>query len=171
MAKRSHERLGRWADMATEVLVARWCDQCILTGERVEGRAWSVTITEPGGKPASYKLDACELHGKPLAELVAELAENARRESHPESADSTVGRTCPVCGFVSAAHRHLNEHLKRKHSTSLAELDGSAHLPCPIAGCSRKFGREVGRHQHVRTGHPEQYPAWRLSQSGEAPAS
>jgi uncharacterized C2H2 Zn-finger protein len=87
------------------------------------GRSWSVTIHPPGEKPASYKVDVCEEHGKPLAELGAFLHELGRPIGAPV-ATSGPGATCPTCGVTLKDRNGLSAHVRRNHGTTLTELEG-----------------------------------------------
>ncbi|MCL1900567.1 MAG: hypothetical protein FWG11_08675 [Promicromonosporaceae bacterium] len=146
--------------MAKEIRTILWCDGD--HGEEGALATGSTRLVINGGK--ERELDFCEVCLKtyiaPLLEMLAENGQpilpgtGASQPAKPESAKEP-GGPCPHCDAIPVSRDALNTHLTQHHDTSLAEMEGRAHLPCLVEGCPRKFVRRQGQVAHVRTAHAD----------------
>lgn len=126
------------------------CDECSELGETRE--AVTVEVRTLGRE---LVVDLCDVHAKPLAELVDRLAEIGRKPS-----EAGVGRVpCPRCGRKFASPQALGRHARDEHGESVNSMRGKAskaapvvaELPCPE--CSRTFTKSQGLAVHRRRTH------------------
>lgn len=146
------------------------CDECMAHGEEVTGAPHTVTLEVPGARAASYVLDACEVHAKPLRDLLETLAEYGRRAdrkaplpravsavaSKPDQAAAGAASvTCPVsgCGHATPSEGGMRSHVQNQHGVTLSEARGENGLPCPADGCGRTLGNMQGLSAHLRSSH------------------
>jgi hypothetical protein len=157
--------------------IVTYCDTHLAKGEHVHGTTWTLAITVPGEKARDFELDACAECAAPFASLVADLMEHARQVGGPKTSPRTdaappsavtvpmrngtttttpEGRVpCPMCDKTAATRDALNTHLRNYHASSLAEVEGTATLPCPVPGCKRKLQSGTGVSAHLRSNHME----------------
>lgn len=149
------------------------CDECMALGETrpastVGVRALSIEV----------EVDLCDVHVKPLADLLARLVEVGRA---PGAA--TGSAVCPRCGRRFATHQALGRHAIAAHGKSVRELRGQSPrksrkqtsveggIPCPE--CGREFGKPQGLAVHRRRIHgvsgSSTSTASRRRSSGEGP--
>lgn len=127
------------------------CDECNALGETrpastVGVRALSVEV----------EVDLCDVHVKPLAEMLARFAELGRA---PSVDRRTSGRaTCPRCGRAFPTPQALGRHARAEHGQSVAELRNGAtvvvetvEVACPE--CGRVFGKPQALAVHRRRTH------------------
>ena len=151
-------------------VITTLCDECLSRGEEVPGAPHGVTVEVPGAKGAAYVLDACEVHAKPVREMLAMLAEHGRRADRKTPLPRTVGaavpgkpdqatpgptsgaHVCPVegCGHTTPALGGIRSHVQQKHGMTLSEARGENGSPCP-AGCGRMLGAAQGVMAHLRS--------------------
>lgn len=149
--------------------IVTWCDAHLAKGEQVVGETWTVSLTVPGGKAREFELDVCADCAAPFHGLLTDLQDSARQISGPKSLPSVGSVTsddrgpgpvsCPLCMASPSTESALNTHLREHHDTTLAEVNGTAKVPCPVDGCGRKLVNGTGRTSHVRTNHREWYDA------------
>ena len=152
--------------------IVTYCDIHLAKGERVLGQTWSLAVTVPGSKARDFEVDACDDCAAPFVALVADLQEHARQVAGPKVAPAAAKTTpatatqtlplargervpCPFCDATSATRDALNKHLRDYHESSLAEVEGTATVDCPVSDCSRKLVSSVGRSAHLRNAHME----------------
>ena len=58
-----------------------------------------------------------------------------------------------MCGHVVGAEGGLRSHVKQEHGKSLAEVQGTAGIPCVETDCDRAFQGYQGLSSHLRTAH------------------
>lgn len=155
-----------------EVIVKTWCDACAASAEndRTEGDELVLTFGELGSTPLTLAL--CERHAKelyvPLRDLLVGFGQppagadkQPTRRKKPgikpppevealELADGTW--PCPACSHVALNRKALQTHVRARHRTTLAELQGVA-LPFPCEECGRQFASAQGRGAHRRVNH------------------
>jgi uncharacterized C2H2 Zn-finger protein len=126
--------------MAQDIIIRTLCDLCLAHDEHTDGKAYGLT-----DGPVSLDIDLCEIHAKPLAELV----EHARPAAKSGSA-SGPGTACPTCGKVLRTPRGLRKHLTQQHGapeeTVAATLAGTDGETCP--DCGRSFAKPQGLSMH-----------------------
>lgn len=139
------------------------CDQHQAENqEDVPAVTWRIGVQVPGGRFATYDVDACPDHAKPFLELAQYLSDVGRpvKGSHLQARDRSgdqgepeADRTCPTCGFVSVNRTAMRTHLRAQHNQSLAEAQGTAveGLECPE--CHRSFDAPQGLAAHRRRSH------------------
>lgn len=149
------------------------CDAHIERGDDSHGGLqWEVTITAPGGKPASYVIDLCADDAKPLADLAEFLADVGRKADtqQPRRTAAKSGgparqtvtasaadapRPCPVegCPAVPSTETSLRSHLRQHHDgLTLAEALGEP-LPYQCPECERRFSMPQGMGAHRKSVH------------------
>lgn len=130
------------------------------------GSEWTVSITAPGAKAASYVVDLCEEDAEPLRGLLAFLADVGRREGQQPrkiAAKSSPGRSsvsasadpnrwaCPVdgCGKVPSSRTALQSHLRSYHDgMTLARAFGEPEPhTCPECGSTFSHPQGLGAHR------------------------
>jgi len=154
------------------------CDRHLALGEYVYGQTWTVAITVPGQRARTFELDACDECGNPFVGLIADLQEHARQVDGPKAAptvpDVPPPLTVPLDGPPAAASGGEAEpiqcalcdkrpkgkgayasHLRSYHDTTIAEVEGTATLPCPVDSCKRKAANGTGLGAHLRNSHPD----------------
>lgn len=165
--------------MAQEIVT--WCDIHLDQGNSVKGQTWTFSVSEPGGKPRTFELDACGECGGMLSGVFGSIAEHARqiagskREAPRALSSGGVSAsngavpasngavTCPLCDATPVSVGALETHLRNHHQTSIAEQNGTATIPCPVSGCSRKAKGQTGLMAHIRMTHVDYYAEHRDS--------
>jgi len=142
------------------------CDQHAAQGQEVPGTTWRIGIMVPGGRLATYDVDACQDCAKPFVDLAQFLSDVGRPVGKPHKSASVVDesvpeadRTCPVCQFVSVNRTAMRTHLRAKHGQTLARAGASApvqqpdpaSLVCPE--CQDVFGSPQGLGAHRSRSH------------------
>jgi hypothetical protein len=107
--------------MAQDIVIRTLCDVCLDSGEERHD-ANSYTI---GDGPVLLDIDLCEVHAKPLAELVAHARPSERGKP------------------------------KRKRGTgpTAAATESAGAYACDVAGCGRTFENAQGLAMHRYRGH------------------
>jgi uncharacterized C2H2 Zn-finger protein len=129
------------------------CDECATLGETRE----AVTV-EVRALGIEVDIDLCDVHVKPLNELVGRLAELGRKPSEA----GVLQATCPRCGRRFASPQALGRHAKNEHGEKVSALRSKAPAPaaepatrdafaCPE--CGRGFGKAQGMAVHRRRSH------------------
>lgn len=121
------------------------CDECAELGEVSDGE-----LVEVSALGSVFVVDLCELHRKPLRELVDRLAELGRR---PSDSPLTGVAVCPACGREFRSPQALGKHTKDEHGTSanaLRKAKSDAHK-CPV--CQNPYGSAQGLAVHLRRTH------------------
>lgn len=153
--------------MATEVVQNRWCDHHLVAkDERVPGEEWTLSLTPPGERVATFVLDACGECAQPFRDLLAHLIEEGRpmkgtrrpvARSAPEATSASgTEYACPSCGHVVQTRQAIMRHVRSVHGVTLAELEG---MPAPhaCADCDRTFTTPQGLGVHRKRIHPETF--------------
>lgn len=147
--------------------IETYCDKHLAKGEDVPGATWRIAVQVPGGKLASFDVDACADCASDFVDLASYLNEhgrpvgkraNAASDETPESE-----RTCPVCGFVSKSRPAMMTHVRASHDTTVGAVqrangapttdapeDATAY-PCP--DCGRGFATPQGLGSHRARSH------------------
>jgi uncharacterized C2H2 Zn-finger protein len=130
------------------------CDECLALGEAsrdavtVEVRAMGVEV----------EVDLCDVHAKPLAEMLDRFVELGRR---PNEA-GLLRAACPRCGRKFASPQALGRHAKETHGESVNQMRGKAAPanPAPATGdeyacpdCGRGFATRQAIAVHRRRAH------------------
>lgn len=123
------------------------CDECSELGETRE--AVTVEVRTLGRE---LVVDLCDVHSKPLAELVDRLSEIGRKPSEA----GVVSTSCPRCGRKFGSPQALGKHAKDAHGESANALRKAAarvvdEYACPE--CPRTFGKAQGLAVHRRRSH------------------
>lgn len=159
------------------------CDECLEAGEETAGQSYALTIEVPGAKAAPYIVDACDVHAKPVRDMLDSLARYGRRADRktplPRVAAAAAEQSgasratggavpCPIdgCGTTAVSEAAMDSHLSKYHGTRLSEVRGEADFPCPARGCTRMLAKPQGLSAHLRTAH-----GWDLDRAREAVAS
>jgi hypothetical protein len=101
--------------MAQDIIIRTLCDVCLDSGEeRHDASAYTI-----GDGPVLLDIDLCDVHAKPLAELVAH-ARPSERGKPPKRKRAPAGPVAPV---IESAGAHA----------------------CEDAGCGRVFASAHGR--------------------------
>jgi hypothetical protein len=109
--------------MAQDIIIRTLCDVCLDSGEeRHDASAYTI-----GDGPVLLDIDLCDVHAKPLAELVAH-ARPSERGKPPKRKRAPAGPVAPViesagahacddagCGRVFASAQGLAMHRYRAH--------------------------------------------------------
>jgi uncharacterized C2H2 Zn-finger protein len=136
------------------------CDECAELGESRD----AVTV-ELNALGQSVEVDLCDVHTKPLADLVERYVELGRKPG----AGSVVVTTCPRCGRKFGSPQALGRHARDEHGESVNQMRGkspsktgrrapgervtvpeSDRVPCPE--CGKGFA-PVGLGVHRRRVH------------------
>ena len=146
------------------------CDPCLINdGKESPAQQWGLAITVPGAKPMAFEIDVCDMHAQPYRTLLEHLAEDGRKAGKrplPTAPATTTaapmstgpvpsgaGVPCPVCGRVLGAVGGLRTHVRVEHNRSLAEIEGTAGIPCTEPDCDRAFQGFQGLSSHLRAFH------------------
>lgn len=127
--------------MAQDIIIRTLCDVCLADDEhRDDARPF---VISNGGR--LLEIDLCEIHGKPLADLI----EHARPHEPKAKPD---GLTCETCGKVLQTSQGMRKHMMNQHGidpdTVIREtlFGPSESHQCDV--CSRTFPKSQGLAMH-----------------------
>jgi uncharacterized C2H2 Zn-finger protein len=127
------------------------CDECLALGET--RNAVTVVVRALG---VEVELDLCDLHVKPLGDMLARFVELGRTPGRPRDVKST----CPRCGKSFATPQALGRHAKTEHGERVSELrqavpDAPVVEPTAVTcpECGRGFGKPQALAVHRRRTH------------------
>jgi uncharacterized C2H2 Zn-finger protein len=126
--------------MAQDIIIRTLCDVCLSTDEHTDAKPYRIA-----DGPVSLDIDLCEIHRKPLADLL----DHARPASTASNTAAGPGTACPTCGKVLRTPRGLRKHLTQQHGAEdpgAPTLTGTDGYTCP--DCGRGFGKPQGLSMH-----------------------
>lgn len=148
-----------------EVRVLSWCDFCHLDNEQTEAdHTYTLGIVAGENRPALKVLEVCELHSKPITELVALLATIGQtpdlkpkpaaakavgrpKEDAPRNAQGQLLADCPVCGQTRARNGMVS-HIWQAHRP-----DPKPQAPTRCPECGERSANTQAMAQHRRVVH------------------
>jgi uncharacterized C2H2 Zn-finger protein len=126
------------------------CDECIALGESQSGSTVGVRALS-----IEVEVDLCDVHVKPLTELLARFVEVGRT---PGEAGSGERVACPRCRKAFATGQALGVHTRRVHGETVVEAReamgqaaASDGHPCPE--CGKRFASPNGLGPHRAKAH------------------
>lgn len=159
--------------MARELVTMVWCDVCASADEVNTKATASHVIALDDVRRA---IDLCARHAEAFItslEYALSLGTpiNEGRSRRPgrsptdrggedrTGGNRETGGVCPVCQWRSpgGSDNAVRSHLKSAHQTTLAQVTGTATMPCPVDGCTFKAKAPQGLVAHVRIVHPTEY--------------
>jgi len=134
------------------------CDECLTLGE--SKTAVTIGVQALG---VVVEVDLCDVHVKPIADLMARLGEVGRTPGEVGGARVV----CPRCGSAFATGQALGRHVSKVHGETLREareaVAASKPIPKPTAKfphvcpeCGAQFDRPntLGAHRNRKHGIP-----------------
>lgn len=100
--------------MASRIVIE--CDECVALGDASRD-AVTVEVRALGHE---VEVDLCDVHTKPLAELVDRLVELGRKPSEA----GTLRVSCPRCNRKFASPQALGRHARDEHGESVNQMRG-----------------------------------------------
>jgi uncharacterized C2H2 Zn-finger protein len=130
------------------------CDQHAARGQEVPGVTWRLAVMVPGGRLATYDVDACQDCAKPFVDLAQFLSDVGRPvgktpRAVPQADDTPEAeRTCPECGLVSVNRTAMRTHLRARHGKTVGQTTAAtAALECPECGGAYDTPQGLGAHR------------------------